>query len=123
MHAALVLLLAESGRLGLRSRAGLTMTVTPNAAVGQRVTGADEALRALIQQGVLRETGAGLAAHLVVDHDAMVTARRNLLAMDADVVALLQRAGDRWAAFASTAAKYAPRPTASPSEVVASATA
>jgi hypothetical protein len=123
MHAALLSIYSESGRKGLRTRLGVEMTFMPSPEVGRLVVGADDALRTLVQRGLLRELGKVLDAHLAVDDGAIVAARRTLLAMDPEVVALYQRAGDRWAALASTCAKYAASAPASPALSVSSATA
>jgi hypothetical protein len=123
MHVALASLYDDAGRLGLRARAGLNMTFTPSPEVGRCAAGADAALRSLIRRGVLREIGVGLSAELELDPDEAVTRRRKLFGMDPEIVALLQRAGVRWAALASTCAKYAERAAVSPSAIVASATA
>jgi hypothetical protein len=66
--------------------------------------GADHGLCTLTRAGLIREAGTGLSAVLVVDEAKLVELRRALMTRDAGAVALLQRAGESWAAFASTAA-------------------
>jgi hypothetical protein len=123
MHSSLLGLYEEAGRVGLRARAGLDMAFVPSPEVGRRALGADAALRALVQEGLLSEVGLGLDARLDVNAAAAIRSRRRLLGMDPEVVALLQRAGARWAALASTCAKYSDSAPASPLGIVASATA
>jgi hypothetical protein len=123
MHAALVWLWEESGRSGLRRHFGVELAVTPSPDVGRQVSGADAALRALVRRGVLREIGRGLGAQLAADADAVVVARRRLLTLDPAWVVLLQRAGERWAAWTSSAAKYAPREAESFAPIVLSVSA
>ena len=123
MHASLVMLYDEAGRLGLRRRAGLEMTFSPSPEVGRAAAGADAALRSLVRFGYLKEAGYGLSACLEIDVEAAVHSRRRLLRLDPDVVALFQRTGVRWAAFASTCTKYSSSAPVSPEAIVASATA
>jgi hypothetical protein len=120
MHAALAFLYDEAGRRGLRARAGLEMTFVPSPEVGCRAAGADAALRALARRRLLREQGSLLAAELQVDMDEAIQCRRSLLAMDPAVVALYQRAGERWAALASTCSKYSDSSDVAPLAIVVS---
>src|SRR5436309_2811353 len=82
MHVALASLYDESGRIGLRARAGLSMTFTPNPEVGRCAVGADAALRSLVRHGLLQEVGRGLSAQFEIDPGRAVTRRRRLLGMD-----------------------------------------
>lgn len=122
MHAALVGLHEEAGRLGLRQEIAIALTFEPCPEVGRAATGADAALRDLVRSGLLREVGALHDARLEVDADELVRHRRALMARGPAVVALLQRAGDRWRALASTAAKYSVSEAASSAAIVASGT-
>ena len=87
------------------------------------LVGADAAARELIRAGLLREMGEGLGAHFVVDDLAVVGWRRSLMTLEPRSVALLQRAGERWAALASTCAKNAENAPMSPASMVASGAA
>jgi hypothetical protein len=123
LHAALVQLHDEAGRVGLRKRLGLDLVFVPSPEVGREALGADTALRDLVQIGLLREIGTGLAARLEVDVVEAVRVRRRLMSLEPRAVALLQRAGERWAALASTCSKYPDRARISPASAVASGTA
>ena len=123
LHAALWRLNEDAGRLGLRARLGVQLRFSPSSEVGRRAGGADLAFRELIRQGVLREEGAGLDARLIVDSDRVVARRRHLLVLDPEVVRVVQRAGERWAAFAATCAKYPDAPARSSMAIVASGAA
>lgn len=106
LHAALLQLYEEAGRLGLRGLLVLDLVFVPSPEVGRAALGADAALRALVRAGCLNEIGSGLGAQLEVDAAAVVRGRRRLMRLDPRAVALLQRAGERWAALASTCSKY-----------------
>ena len=122
MHAALLELHDEAGRLGLRREIALDLTFEPSPDVGRAVQGADAALRELVRSGLLREVGERLDARLEVDPHELVRHRRALMGRGPAAVALLQRAGDRWRALASTASKYSVSAAASPGAIVASVT-
>ena len=104
MHRAVHLLYAEAGRTGKLDLLPPVPTFFPCPEAGVAASGADQALRALVRDGLIREDGIGLDARLVVDQAQLVDRRRALMGRDPRAVALLQRAGERWAAFASTAA-------------------
>jgi hypothetical protein len=125
LHAALAQLYEESGRLGMRGLLGLDFHFIPSPEAGLAVAGADSAMRSLVRAGLLREKGSGLDAHLQIDPAAVVDGRRRLMLLEPRAVALLQRAGERWAALASTCWKYADKPceVRSSAPSVASATA
>lgn len=123
VHAALVQLHEEAGRLGLRTLLALDLVFVPSPEVGRAALGADAAVRALVQAGLLHEVGVGLGAQLEVDDAAVVRSRRQLMRLDPGAVALLQRAGERWAALASTCSKYADSARTSPASSVASCVA
>lgn len=123
LHAALVQLHEEAGRLGLRKLLGLDLLFVPSPEVGREAVGANAALRDVVRTGLLQEAGAGLAARLEVDVAEAIRARRRLMGLEPQTVALLQRAGERWAALASTCSKYPDSARKSPASAVASATA
>jgi hypothetical protein len=111
------------GRRGLRTLLGLDLVFVPSPEVGRAVVGADAAVRALIRERIVNEVGSGFGAHLEVDIHAAFLGRRRLMKRDPRAVALLQRAGERWAALASTCSTYADSPRKSPAFSVASGTA
>jgi hypothetical protein len=123
LHAALVQLHGEAGRLGLRRLLGLDLVFVPSPEVGREALGADAALRDLVRTGLLQETGTGLAARLEVDVVEAIRARRRLMSLEPRAVALLQRVGERWAALASTCSKYPDNARMSPASAVASGAA
>jgi hypothetical protein len=123
VHRAVRLLYEEAGRTGKLGVLPTAPTFSPCPETGLAASGADRALRALISSGLIREEGAGIDARLVVDQARLVEHRRALMARDAGAVALLQRAGERWAAFASTAANTPAIAAESVGATVASATA
>jgi hypothetical protein len=123
MHRALRLLYAEAGRTGRLVLLPPKPAFAPCPETGIAAEGANQALRDLIRVGLIREEGVGLGATLVVDPDRLVARRRSLMARDARSVAMLQRAGERWAALASTAANARAIPAESAAATVASATA
>ncbi len=123
MHRALRLLYLEAGRTGRLGLLPPKPTFEPDAETGLAVEGADQALRALISAGIIRHEGAGVDATLVVDPAAVVTCRRALMGRDPCAVEMLQRAGERWAALASTAANARASVTRSAGSAVTSGTA
>jgi hypothetical protein len=123
MHRALRLLYAEAGRTGQLRLLPPTPTFAACPETGIAAAGADQALRALIDTGLIREEGVGLDATLAVDPVRLVQWRRSLMCRDPRASAMLQRAGERWAAFASTAENACAMPTESVEAIVASATA
>lgn len=123
MHRAVRLLYEEAGRTGKLGMLPAAPMFSPCPETGLAANGADEGLRALIYSGLMREEGAGLDARLVVDHARLIEHRRALMARDPRLVALLQRAGERWAAFASTAANTSAISAESLGAAVTSATA
>jgi len=120
LHAALVQLHDEAGRLGLRKLLDLDLVFVPSPEVGREALGEDTALRDLVRTGLLREIGTGLAARLEVDVVEGVRARRRLMNLEPRAFALLQRAGERWAALASTCSKSPDRARIFPASAVAS---
>lgn len=123
MHRALWLIYAEAGRTGGLHLLPRAPAFTPCPETGRAAAGADQGLRTLTKRRLLREEGQGLTATLVVDHEAVVSYRRSLMSRDPRAVAMLQRAGERWAAFASTAANAAASATESARATVVSAAA
>lgn len=123
MHRAVHLLYGEAGRTGKLALLPPAPSFLPCPEAGVAARGADGALRALVRHGLIREEGIGLGARLVVDQTQLVQHRRALMGRDPCAVALLQRAGERWAAFASTAANTRAMATESVGDAVASATA
>lgn len=90
--------------------------------VGIAAVGAEAALSELVDAGILSARGETRNAILVLDEDAVVALRRELMALPADRVRLLQRAGERWAALASTAAKNRSTAARSSASMVTSST-
>jgi hypothetical protein len=123
LHAALLQLYEEAGRLGVRTLLALDLVFVPSPEVGRAAVGADAALRALVRAGFLNEIGSGLGAQLEIDDAAVVRGRRRLMRRNPQAVALLQRAGERWAALASTCSKYPDSARMSPAVSVASGAA
>jgi NAD(P)-dependent dehydrogenase (short-subunit alcohol dehydrogenase family) len=123
MHRAVRLLYEEAGRTGRLGALPPAPVFAACPETGLAAIGADEALRSLIRGGLIREEAAGLRATLVMDDAQLVDRRRALMGRDASAVALLQRAGERWAAFASTAANTSASAANADGATVASATA
>jgi hypothetical protein len=123
LHAALWQLNEEAGRLGLRSKLNARLTFSPSSEVGWRAEGADSALRDLVRAGLIREAGSGLNACLLVNEEQLVERRRRLLALEPEIVRLIQGAGERWAAFAATCSKYLETSAVASELMVASGTA
>jgi hypothetical protein len=123
MHRAVRLLYAEAGRTGQLALLPPAPVFAPCSETGIAADGADEAFRDLVRTGLIREAGVGLGATLVVDSERLVDRRRSLMGRDARAVAMLQRAGERWAALASTAANTPAIPTESVAATVTSGTA
>lgn len=123
MHRALRVLYSEAGRTGRLRLLPAKPVFVPCPETGIATEGADHAFRSLIERGLILEEGVGLGARLVVDPEALVSRRRSLMTRDVQAVAMLQRAGERWAALASTAAKTCATPTELVTPTVASAMA
>lgn len=123
MHRALRLLYAEAGRTGRLRLLPDIPTFVPCPEAGLAAEGADRALRALRHNGLLREEGTGLDAKLVVDPSKLIYWRRSLMSRDPRAASMLQRAGERWAAFASTAENAWAMPAESFGATLASAAA
>ena len=122
MHASLRELDEEAGRLGLRSAVGVDIRLDPSPECGLAARGADEGFRQLVRAGLLVPAGEALAARWLVDSRRLVSYRRALMTLDPMVVGLLQRAGSRWAALASTVAKNSDAEATSVAEIRSSAT-
>ena len=105
MHQAMREIYDETGRTGERRWLGVELEFKPSSAVGQAAIGLEEAVGELIRRGVLRAEGRLREARLVLDEQAAVQYRRMLMSMPVEQVRILQRAGARWAALASTAEK------------------
>lgn len=105
LHKALHELLEAAGRSGERELIGVALTLRPSADGGFAVEGADEAIQALVQWSVLEVQGELREARLVLNEDAGVRLRRELMLLPPEQVAFYRRVGVRWAALASTAAK------------------
>jgi hypothetical protein len=123
MHRALRLLYAEAGRTGRLCVLPAAPVFAPCPETGYAAEGADRALRSLIRDGLIKEEGVGLGARLIIDPDVLVNHRRLLMTQDARTVAMLQRAGERWAALASTATNTRTIPAESVAATVALVTA
>jgi len=122
LHVALRELWETAGRSGKQRLLGLKLDQHPSADVGVATRYADDALVELVQCGVLRRQGTGRGASLLLDAKAAPGIRRELMTLDAERVALLQRAGARWAALASTAWKNRSNAATSSSSAVSSST-
>jgi hypothetical protein len=122
LHKALRELLEATGRSGERDLIGVTLTLRPSADGGCAVEGADGAIEALVQCSVLEVQGERREARLVLNEDAAVRLRRELMLLAPEQVAVYRRAGVRWAALASTAAKNRSIAIRSSAATVASST-
>jgi hypothetical protein len=120
MHVALREACDVAGRRGELDVLALPLSFRSSSEVGVEAVGADKALDELVRQGVLQPAGQLREAVLVLDPDAAVGLRRELMALPAGRVVLLQRAGMRWAALASTAAKNRSTPARSSGSRVSS---
>jgi hypothetical protein len=98
----------------------LALRASPD--VGIAAVGVDAALAELVQAGVLMPRGQMRSAVLVLDENAAVTLRRELMMLPPERVRLLQRAGERWAALASTAVKNRSTAARSSASTVTSST-
>lgn len=105
MHQAVREVYDETGRTGERRWLGIELDFNPSSAVGQAAVGLDQALAELVRRGLLHAEGCLREARFVLDEQAAVGYRRTLMSMPAEQVTVLQRAGARWAALASTAEK------------------
>lgn len=104
LHQALRELHDEAGRRGVR-RLLASLAFRPSPDVALQARGGDEALFALMQEGVLRPEGAGRHAELRVDPDALVRLRRDFMRLEPEAARLVQWAGTRWAALVAMSAK------------------
>jgi hypothetical protein len=120
MHVALKELDQDTGRRGLRSSLGASFVFDPSSEAGWAARGADAALIELVHAGLLVPEGTKMEAGLTVDVAKVVSHRRALMGVDVRTAALLQRAGSRWAALASTIAKKPEASRFSPDSIVAS---
>lgn len=123
MHRAVRELYEHAGRVGRLAQLPEYPRLRPCPERGLAVEGLDGALRELVGAGLLVEVGDRRSAMLAVSEDALVRWRRGLLGSDARRVALLQRAGSRWAALSSMDENTAAKPTASAALMRASGTA
>jgi hypothetical protein len=122
MHVALRELDGEAGRAGFRDQLLAALNLLPSPDSGLADDHADRALDHLVREGILRAEGVGRQAELVLDADAAVAARRDLMTLEPRLVAAYQRAGARWAALASTAAKNRSSAARSDASTVSSST-
>lgn len=122
MHQALRELTEEAGRIGQLDLVGAALEFRPSPDGGYSVTGADRALEELMRSSVLRVDGEMRQARLCVDPDALTSLRRKLMRLPPEQVRLYRRAGARWAALASTAAKNRSTALRSSGSTVASST-
>lgn len=122
MHKALAELFEETGRLGQRGLLGAELDLRPSRDGGLAVEGADRALDALVRSSILDVRGELREARLVLNTDAAVQLRRELMFLSPEQVAVYRRAGTRWAALASTAAKNRSTALRSSASAVASST-
>jgi predicted deacylase len=105
LHVALREMCERAGRRGELLVLDAEITFRRSADVGIAAVGAEGALDELVQAGILRPEGQTRGARLVLDDKALVGLRRELMMLPAEQVRIFQRAGERWAALASTAAK------------------
>lgn len=121
LHQTLRELRESASHSGERDLASL-LTLRPSADVGLRAEGADCALLALMQSGLLIPEGSGRAAALRVNDEVLVSWRRSLMRLDLRALRLIQRAGTRWRTLAETSAKNRSSAARSSTAVVASGT-
>ena len=122
MHKAIRELAEETARAGTRTLVGADLEFKPSPDGGLAVKGADRALMELVSASVLRVTGERRTARLLLDPAAAVRLRRDLMLLSPEQVALYRRAGTRWEALASTAAKNRSTALRSSASTVASST-
>lgn len=122
MHLALREVSLEAGRQGDLHLLDPPLEFRPSPEVGLSAVGVDAAFDELMTLGILRAQGWGRTATIELDPSAAVALRRELMAMSPEKVRLLQRAGDRWAAFASTALKNRSTASRSSASTVLSST-
>ena len=112
----------RAGRRGELQILDFPITFRASPDVGIAAIGADAALDELVRAGVLTPRGRTRSAILAVDDAAAIAIRRELMTLPAEQVRLLQRAGERWAALASTAAKNRSTAARSAASTVTSST-
>lgn len=122
LHVALCEMSERAGRRGELQILGFAIAFRASPEVGVAAVGADAALDELVQAGILSPRGRLRGATLVLDEHAAVTLRRELMTLPAEQVRLLQRAGERWAALASTAMKNRSTAAGSSASTVMSST-
>jgi hypothetical protein len=123
MHRALKELRDEAARQGLLGKLPVILEFDPAPEAGTRARGADRGFLGLCEEGTLREVGERGDARLEVVPELLARYRRSLMRLDPETVGMLQRAGSRWAALASTVAKNEDAPARSPAATVMSLTA
>jgi len=121
LHRALREFHEAASRAGERDLAGL-LELRPSADVGVRAEGADRALFALVQAGMLIPEGSGRAAALRVNEEVLVPWRRSLMRLDLRALGLIQRGATRWRVLAETSAKNRSTAARSSTPTVASET-
>lgn len=122
MHSALAELSAETGRTGHRDLVNVQLKLKPSPDGGHAAQGAERALDTLVCERLLYVEGELREARLVLNQEAAVRLRRDLMLLPPAQVALYRRAGTRWAALASTAAKNRSTALRSSASTVASST-
>lgn len=122
LHVALCEMTEQAGRRGELPILDVPVTFCASPDFGVAAVGADAALNDLVEAGILNPCGRLRDAALVLNKNAAVALRRELMSLPAEQVRLLQRAGERWAALASTAMKNRSIATRSSTSTVTSST-
>ncbi len=123
LHQALREISESAARTGDKDALRLELAFRPSADAGIEVLGANSVILELIRNSTLVPCGQRRSARLVLNENVAVELRRELIKQPLRRVSLIQRAGMRWAALDSTAAKNLATAALSAGSTVASATA